>query len=663
MMNNPFDITKAVDFTDEEIYRYWVDIRERGFYDMMNPERLMPIMIVGSKGSGKTHIMKYFSYEVQKISKRLESGSKQDKYIGVYIRCSGFNADKFSGKGVSDEVWSCLYAYYWELWIGERITSIVIDLLKQETIKCIDEEDLVSSVMKLFTKNRKSLSSLEELREYFLSLQKNVDYEIQNFIFRGKNQPDVELLIPISKLSYEYPSILKEKIPFFGDKYILYLIDELENFSENQQKLIQTLLREKPVACTFRVGTRPYGIRTYKTLGVNEENHDGSEFHKLILDDFLRASPAGEYENYIAQICERRLRNASFPLPHDFELKNYIEEYGNEKTIESVFRKKDSQSRSCVGKLLRNLNSVKNRNLNETIVDEIIENIRFTEDPLVERANVVFMYRAIRDEYDDLLNFSKSIKDSAELYHKSKDQSTMHHIFLDKYRQDMYDAIAKEGRVGVPYYGFQKFVSLSSGNPRTMLRLLKAAFQAQYFETGKRPFDGNEKILTKFQKMAIEATYKWFFEENRIPSLTSNRPVDSVFRMGEYLQTLRFSDIPPQCSITIFAIPTESLSDKTRKTVELLEQYSYFVREVDRRKKNSMSKTRVYMFNPILIPKWELSLSKRGLVELSVEEAEIVFDSEKKLDFKKFLRRKFKQYNYPFTCHDAEEEVQDYLPL
>ena len=56
MITNPFDITQAVDYTDDEIYRYWVDIKEHGFYHLIKPETLMPMIIVGSKGSGK-HIL------------------------------------------------------------------------------------------------------------------------------------------------------------------------------------------------------------------------------------------------------------------------------------------------------------------------------------------------------------------------------------------------------------------------------------------------------------------------------------------------------------------------------------------------------------------------------------------------------------------------------
>ena len=55
MIVNPFGITKAVDFTDEEIDQYWTNIHEEGgFMDLLKPWSLMPIIIKGSKGSGKT---------------------------------------------------------------------------------------------------------------------------------------------------------------------------------------------------------------------------------------------------------------------------------------------------------------------------------------------------------------------------------------------------------------------------------------------------------------------------------------------------------------------------------------------------------------------------------------------------------------------------------
>ena len=47
MKQNPFDITKAVDYTDNEIYKYWVDLGgdNQGFEGMIKPNTLMPMIM------------------------------------------------------------------------------------------------------------------------------------------------------------------------------------------------------------------------------------------------------------------------------------------------------------------------------------------------------------------------------------------------------------------------------------------------------------------------------------------------------------------------------------------------------------------------------------------------------------------------------------------
>ena len=52
--DNPFSATRAADFTDEQIYDYWVDLTSgSGFWEMVNPQLELPMIILGSKGSGK----------------------------------------------------------------------------------------------------------------------------------------------------------------------------------------------------------------------------------------------------------------------------------------------------------------------------------------------------------------------------------------------------------------------------------------------------------------------------------------------------------------------------------------------------------------------------------------------------------------------------------
>lgn len=663
MISNPFDITKAVDYTDSDIYKYWVDLGDdnQGFEGLIKPNTLMPMIIVGSKGSGKTHVMKYFSYELQKIRCQAEAPSMQEglakeKFIGIYIRCSGFNSDKFNGKGVDDEIWSILHSYFWELWVGERLLNVLIDLRENGSINEVNEEEIVSDIMAMFLKQKEGIKTFEALNEYFIELQRGVDYQVQNFMFLGLERPQVEVLLTTAKLTYGIPALLKEKIPFFKNKYILYLIDELENFSAEQQQLIQTLIREKPVACTFRVGTRPYGVRTLKTLRGVEENHDGAEFEAVILDEFLRNYKY--YPKYVTDILINRLRNSGISLPREFSLESLFEEQSNIDILRQVASKKDRQSRSYMATLETKLNKIP---LQKEVIAEIMSNIAYPEDILIERTNVFLMYSAIKDNkersIEDYVNASKEIAQSARSYAVDGSRDNLHATKLEKYKQDLVDTLAREGRVDIPYNGLSKLIELSCGTPRTILCLLKAAFNNQYYNTGKVPFEEGRKLTVKSQRIGIESTYDWFFEENRIPSMAQSRATDAIMRLGDYLRKARFADLPPQCSINIFTLNAGELSPNARMVFEALLSYSYIVQTDERRQINSDNKMHVYQLNKILYPKYELALSKRGSINFTPEDAECMFNLEMKADYDAFVDRKMKGYNFPFGGKQEQAQL------
>lgn len=663
MISNPFDITKAVDYTDSDIYKYWVDLGDdnQGFEGLIKPDTLMPMIIVGSKGSGKTHVMKYFSYELQKIRCQAEAPSMQEglakeKFIGIYIRCSGFNSDKFNGKGVDDEIWSILHSYFWELWVGERLVNVLIDLRENGSINEVNEEEIVSDIMAMFLKQKEGIKTFEALNEYFIELQRGVDYQVQNFMFLGLERPQVEVLLTTAKLTYGIPALLKEKIPFFKNKYILYLIDELENFSAEQQQLIQTLIREKPVACTFRVGTRPYGVRTLKTLRGVEENHDGAEFQAVILDEFLRNYKY--YPKYVTDILINRLRNSGISLPREFSLESLFEEQSNIDILRQVASKKDRQSRSYMATLETKLTKIP---LQKEVITEIMSNMAYPDDILIERTNVFLMYSAIKDNkersIEAYVNASKEIAQSARSYAVDGSRDNLHATKLEKYKQDLVDTIAREGRVDIPYNGLSKLIELSCGTPRTILCLLKAAFNNQYYNTGKVPFEEGRKLTVKSQRIGIESTYDWFFEENRIPSIAQARATDAIMRLGDYLRKARFADLPPQCSINIFTLNAGELSPNARMVFEALLSYSYIVQTDERRQINSDNKTHVYQLNKILYPKYELALSKRGSINFTPEDAECMFNLEMKADYDAFVDRKMKGYNFPFGGKQEQAQL------
>lgn len=660
MMPNPFDINKAVDYTDEDIYRFWVNISEpAGFNEMMKPTSLMPMIIVGSKGSGKTHIMKYYSYELQKIrlaankGKSLAESFKDEAFIGIYVRCSGLNARVFDGKGVDEYSWEMMFAYYWELWIGERVLAALTDMQENGLLDGCDEEDLVKGILSKFMKQEAECKTLKELREYLIKLQKGLLYEIHNFLLLGKERPQVDIRLDVAALTFGIPDLLKEKVPYFKKRHILYLIDEYENFSEQQQQVMMTLLREKPTSCTIRIGTRPYGIRTKFTIGKIEENRDGSEYEKLRLDEKLRE--AENYKTYLKDICEKRLTEAGLSLINPFHLEDYIDKMDAAELLERAGQMKATQG--VMNNLRRNLGLYKPQKLSEAEIDEIINALTCEDDLVVERAGIKLLYMKIKGKSTSLVKDAKWIHEEEEKYlskESVKDNAIAKH--LSYYRRDIIDDIARRANLRIPYYGMDTLMDLSCGTPRTLLRLLKQAFSKQYFNTGKVPFEKGKHLLVEAQQSGIESAGDWFFEENRIPNDDAG-VTEMVTRLGGYLQRLRFSELPPQCSINIFSVQEENMSAESLLSLRTLELYSYLVPHKDRRKKNADNKVSTYKLNSILAPRFELALEARANVELSKEEAEIIFNPLRKDEYEDFVRNKLKNYNFPFSVQRKNKVV------
>ena len=153
----------------------------------------------------------------------LDNYLNNHQFIGVYIRCSGFNAEQFYGKGVSEDLWKMLYTYFWELWIGERLTSLLIDLQHDCMLKDFNESHIVKLILDLFLKPVECNYTLDALRTLLLKLQKDIIYEIQNFIFSVKKNPEVPILLAANSLTYGIPNVLSQQVPFFNNKRIIYL--------------------------------------------------------------------------------------------------------------------------------------------------------------------------------------------------------------------------------------------------------------------------------------------------------------------------------------------------------------------------------------------------------------------------------------------------------
>lgn len=233
---NPFGITKAVDLSDQQINDYWVDIPgQASFRQMLKPASPMPMLILGSKGSGKTHLMRYFSYSLQKLRhKDVLLGLQDEEFIGIYLRCGGLNAKRFAGKGQNQEIWRDVFAYYTELWLAQLTLAVLIDALHNSPELREHEPILCSGFTDLFDVDPPvQFPTLSSLADYLRTLQKTLDTEINNCVITRSLK--VSILVTPGRLIFGIPQTCAARVPPLSRLLFVYLIDEFENLTEEQQ--------------------------------------------------------------------------------------------------------------------------------------------------------------------------------------------------------------------------------------------------------------------------------------------------------------------------------------------------------------------------------------------------------------------------------------------
>ncbi len=304
---NPFNITKAVDFSDQEINDYWVDIPSGdGFAAMAKPTSPMPMLILGGKGSGKTHLMRYFSYPLQRIrhGQDVIGGIQKDRYIGIYLRCGGLNSARFRDKGQTEEMWTEVFAYYVELWLSQLVLSTILDAVGGMSELQDREPDVVAELSALIDLGqRQSPTSLSGLNALPRELQQELDGAVNNSAITRTLR--AHIAVTRGDLIFGIPKAIAANVSSLRDCLFLYLVDEFENLSEIQQKYVNTLLRERRSPCSFKIGARLYGVRTFSTYSADEDNKEGSEFEVLRLDAILRKNK--HYEEFAKQLIAKRL--------------------------------------------------------------------------------------------------------------------------------------------------------------------------------------------------------------------------------------------------------------------------------------------------------------------------------------------------------------------
>lgn len=657
--DNPFDLQKASHYSIEEILGFWVDIagQHGGLVSVLEPTSMTPMLLLGGKGSGKTHLMRYCSAPVQAARHgNLIAAIRAERYVGIYVPAEALNTHKFAGKGLGEEAWAAAFGMYFENWLVSKLLEVVREALG-DAFATSQGVAFERSLRDLFD-IEVEVSSLQETLDYLLALRKSTDHTVN---MSAITRDISSLLIPFStgRLIFGIPDLIAEHFPILGNPVFVYLIDELENLTSDQQVFLNTLIRYRKGRATIKIGARLYGVRTYATLGSGEPIRQGSEFIQVELDRFLR-DHADEYRDFAVHLTLSRLKRGGVlsvdsedALLACFEELERSEHWRDQSLAIVNRRDREGRPRPHIQNLKRKLEEA---GLTELTINEVLGNLEWRDQPFLEKTNT-FMFIRQWDGRDgtaaalanklaaDARHFLKSGRPGAPAYAQA----------ISHFSSDLLAQLYREARRRLPYAGFETLVELSQGIPRNLLGMLSHIYRRAVF-AGEKPFSGG-RITIASQTYGVVEGAKAFWNEAQ-PDADVAEVRDAVEGLALLFRSIRFSDAPSECDLCTFSVNLDKLTDRARQVIRTAENWSNLIRiGAGSKNKNTESLDAKFQFSPMLAPLWEISHHRRGNIELHPELANAIFDPTERDGLSQLVQSRVANMNAPRMWSRSEPQT------
>lgn len=639
---NPFGSIRAAEYSDEQINSLWVDFENDFTSSILDLSGATPKYLFGGKGSGKTHILRYYSYLVARQRESSKTGIEVLQKLGaltIFYRSNHFGSSKFDS--LPEEQRQLIFQSYIEFTLFEALIECLIDIKNTTPNLRFNNNEFFSEIRKNINHDSLSnINTLESLRDWIFERRILIDKSLNNYVFKKSLESFESLLLINNLFSFVKPA-LKIWSPSLNDFPLVFLIDEFENLGAPYQKVFNDFVRLANSAVSFRIATRPNGVRTTTINGVSERNLKGHEYLEVNLDDILMNKNTKIFMN--AFIINRLYNISSFAVK--LNANQLFESLDTSDLLQDAIYSLNLPTEKIIKSTKENfLRSFPSNfyEYAEEIYSILCDDI---EELILQKLNILRFCKERKNSVN-FFEIAQKIREDSYLYKdKSKRQINKYSTSFNHYKLDLFSQICMDARykAGTPFAGFDTIVKISSGNPRNVLNILNKMHEILSFE-GKS-FFSQEFIDIETQTKAIKNAANYFAEEDSNYGSLSDKAKVAMKNFAAYLATARFALNIPESSPLAASFLPQDLTPQAKEVYDLAVEFSLIQEMVfPRSDRNSKQFHKLIKLNPMLSPLWNLPIGYRGDLTLNSEVLNAIFDPDNKT-FEEHLNRVKRKWN------------------
>ena len=616
---NPFDDYNANVLAPDLILQYWCTPFKIGALKDYDEARFfsekMPVILQGSRGSGKTTILKYFSFPVQ-IEKAKQSSRpvlqqlEDDGGVGFYLRCddSFLNMFRTVFKFTMKEAWNDCFKHYLELFFAKNILSVIKTIGVSKEI----EEQFINNLSLSTFDNNFQFSTIDALSEYVESELRYVNKYKNEALFTNESFKPKHFW-GFYELSQVLISSVRSYYPDLSGINFLLLVDEYENLPPELQRMFNTIIKFCNEGMSLRIGRRSENAVTTETINNIEYLREGNDYRLVVLD--YQGDEIQDLKPYLAAIAQKRLEAfEGITVPQ-----NIIDILGEKENL-------DEECEHIVSGRDRHLYDVLKTNpiirKDDSLCSDIVQTISRGDN--ISAITLCALWVA-RSKEKDLRAFAVYSAEAMLACFEKKEHPGKVKFKSDydnKYRYALTCLICSLYKRDKAYYSFNTICYLSEGNTRTFINLIKAIISdAMFYE--RKHFLSKGVITVRSQNRAIKEFS--LAEFNSVCSIIQHGQEirNLILRIGEVLSEYHKDKLVRYPETIQFVYRIEELSESGKAIIHTAEGWGLIKKRKEKQRLSASVNQEDYLcrLNRIFSPIFNTSYRIRGGVN-------VIFDSD-----------------------------------